>query len=320
MTAYREHANRARNLPLEDVAALLGGCRSPQDKQRWDFAGCSIWIGKGEDSQRFFDHHAGRGGGGAIDLAMYVLGSDFKAALASLMALQDGTDGVHRNREEATRPIAIPPGLTPFVAPKPCPQYLPRLSEYLTRNRCLPANIVTHVLNVGLLYPDSRRNAVFLCHSPSGDVTGAELRGTGTTPFKGMAPGSRRGAGFFTLSSTTPTELVVVESALDALAYHALFPALATCIVSTAGVLPECPALLQLAEKLGVADIAVAYDNDAAGEAASERLLKSLAGDGRTVRRHLPRLKDWNDLLMVGGQVGTPPGDADQASLMMEVS
>lgn len=320
MTAYREHANRIRNLPLEDVAALLGGSRSPQDKQRWDFAGCTIWIGKGEDSQRFFDHHAGRGGGGAIDLAMYVLGSDFKAALASLMALQDGTAGVHRNREEAMRPIAAPSEQTSFVAPKSCPQYRPRLSEFLTRSRCLPASIVTHVMNLGLVYPDSRRNAVFLCHSPGGDVTGAELRGTGTTPFKGMAPGSRRGVGFFTLPSTAPTEVVVVESALDALAYQALFPAPAACIVSTAGVMPECPALLQLAEKLGVEDIVIAYDNDAAGDAASERLLKSLAGAERAVRRSLPRLKDWNDILIAGGQVGTPLGDGGQARLLMEES
>lgn len=320
MTNIREQANRARNLPLEDVAALLGGSRSPHDRQRWDFAGCSIWIGKGENSQRFFDHHASRGGGGAIDLAMYVLGSDFKAALASLMALQDGATGVHRNRGAAMRPIATPLEPTSFVAPKSCPQYLPRLAEYMTQSRCLPASIVAGVMNLGVVYPDSRRNAVFLCHSPGGDVTGAELRGTGTTPFKGMAPGSRRGAGFFTLSPTAPTEVVVVESALDALAYQALFSASAACIVSTAGVMPECPALLQLAEKLGVEDIVIAYDNDTAGEAASERLVKSLAVDGITVRRRVPRLKDWNDLLMAGGQVGTPLGDAEQASLLTEVS
>jgi len=217
------------------------------------------------------------------------------------------------------RPSATPAGLTSFVAPTSCAQYQPRLSEYLTRNRCLPANIVTHVMNLGLVYPDSRRNAVFLCHAPSGDVTGAELRGTGSTPFKGMSPGSRRGAGFFTLLSKAPTELVVVESALDALAYQALFATSAACIVSTAGVMPECPALLKLAEKLGVEHIAIAYDNDTAGEAASERLVKSLAVDGRTVRRRLPKLKDWNDILIAGGQEGTQRGDADQASLLMEV-
>jgi len=99
-----------------------------------------------------------------------------------------------------------------------------------------------------------------------------------------------------------------------------LFPNSTACIVSTAGVLPECPALLQLAEKLGVEDIAIAYDNDTAGEAASERLMKSLAVDGRTVRRRLPRLKDWNDILIAGGPAGIPLGDRDQASLLMEVS
>lgn len=320
MTHIREQANRARNLPLEEVAELLGGCRSQHDKQRWDFAGCSVWIGTGEDRQRFFDHHAGRGGGGAIDLAMYVLGGDFKAALASLAALQDMKVDVHGNRGEAMRPIATSPGQTSFVAPKSCPQYLPRLSEYITRTRCLPSSIATQVVNLGLVYPDSRRNAVFLCHSSDGQVTGAELRGTGNTPFKGMAPGSRRGIGFFTLAHAAPSELVVVESALDALAYRALYPASPVTIVSTAGVMPACPVLFEIAKKLLIENVVIAYDNDTAGDVAADQLMDSLAEHGLILRRRRPWLKDWNDIVSAGCQADTPPEQPYQADLLAEAS
>lgn len=322
MIAIREQANRARNLPLDVVADYLGGCRSRHDKQRWDFPGCSIWIGTGEDSQRFYDHHAGRGGGGAIDMAMHVLGCSFKDALKTLMAM-DGDARSPVSKAVAPKRIPTPTETTPFVSPKPCPQHQLRLIEFLTRARGLPNSAITHAVELGLVYLDSRRNAVFLCHAPNGTVTGAELRGTGTTPYKGMAPGSRRGVGFFTLTRPAPTQLVVVESALDALAYQALFPSSAATIVSTAGVLPGCPVLLDLASKLAIEDIAIAYDNDTAGEAASQQLMESLAGNGRTVRCRRPWLKDWNDILLpdaLATKQGIAQSDGHiQADLFTEV-
>lgn len=317
MTHIRALADHARNLPLEEVAEQLGGSRSRHDKQRWDFPGCSVWIGRGGDSQRFFDHHAGRGGGGAIDLAMHVLGCDFKAALASLAALE-GSPGATDRRGIPAGPRAVSTGAAPFVAPKACPQYLPRLSEYMTRTRGLPPSIVTPVVKLGLAYPDSRRNAVFLCHSPDGQVTGAELRGTGSAPFKGMAPGSSRGIGFFTLAHAAPSELVVVESALDALAYRALYPASAATIISTAGVMPACPVLLELAKMLAIEDIVIAYDNDTAGDVAADQLMDSLAVDGLTMRRRRPWLKDWNDIVAAGAD--TQPEQRHRAKLLAEAS
>ena len=296
MTSIREQSNRIRDLPLEEVAGKLGGSRNQHDKQRWDFSACSVWIGKGFDSQRFFDHRAGRGGGGAIDLTMHVLGCDFKAALASFLSLSEGAVFAPPPDRGTAQHDAVEPA---FIAPTSCPQYLPRLSEYLSQTRCLPADIVAQMINRGLIYPDSRRNAVFLCHSPGGQVTGAELRGTGAAPFKGMAPNSRRGIGFFTLDHASPSELVIVESALDALAYRVLFSTSAACIASTAGILPECPVLLELAERQGIANIVVAYDNDEPGEIASERLIRSLSGNGRAIQRRQPWLKDWNEIVIV---------------------
>lgn len=322
MNNLREQANRVRQLPLTDVAGHLGGTQDSQDKQRWDFTNCAVWIGKGENGNRFYDHRTCHGGGGAIDFAMYVLSCDFKEAVRRLCDQASGSSmppskalGMHRTSTT---------DLVTFSLPHACPQHQALVFDYLTNTRRLPAHVVEPVLATGDVYADSRRNAVFVCRAPDGLVSGAELRGTGKTPYKGMAKGSRRGVGFFTLAHPNPTELVVVESALDALAYQALHRSSAT-IVSTAGVMPACPVLLVLAHKLGVTDIVIAYDSDGAGDGAAERLMASMQGEGLTLRRRAPSCKDWNDILLHIGEEATHPevpgdGGCRQPSLFAEVA
>lgn len=292
--SLRDMADRVRDLPLIDVASHLGGEQDLLDKQRWDFPDCSVWFGKGGDSDRFYDHRAGKGGGGAIDLAMHVLGCDFKQAVNTLTPLA-GDPALSKKAPAAK--LSGTDGVA-FLQPKAFSQHIRRLVDYLTKTRGLPERVIEPLIAQGVIYPDSRRNAVFLCHDHEGNITGAELRGTSTTPFKGMAPGSRRGVGFFTVPHAQPTELIVVESALDALSYRVLFPSAAATIVSTAGVLPDCPALSMLAKKLGVTDIIIAYDNDVAGDTAAEQLMASLGGMAIALQRRAPQEKDWNDVVM----------------------
>lgn len=321
MRNLREQANRVRQLPLANVAKHLGGEQNPQDRQRWDFPNCAVWIGKGANSHRFYDHRNSQGGGGAIDFAIYVLGCTFKEAVDRLSVLASGSPA------SAVRPSAQPDaqarGPALFSPPKANPQHQGVVFDFLTNARGLPAYVIEPVTAAGEIYSDSRRNAVFVCRAPDGQVTGAELRGTGKTPYKGMAAGSRRGVGFFTISHSTPTELVVVESALDALAYHALFPTPAATVISTAGVLATCPAVVELAAKLGVSDIVIAYDSDDAGDRAAEELIASIKEVDLTVRRRAPWSKDWNDVLLQVGQVAShaetlAAGDC-QPSLFAEV-
>ena len=294
MNSLRNMADRVRDLPLIDVASHLGGEQDLYDQQRWGFPGCTVWLGKGEDSHRFYDHLAGKGGGGAIDLAMHVLRCDFKQAVSTLVTLA-GNFALSKKAPAAK--LSGTDGAA-FLQPKAFLQHISRLVDYLTKTRGLPEHVIEPLIDQGVIYPDSRRNAVFLCHDPEGSITGAELRGTSSTPFKGMVPGSRRGIGFFTVSQPQPAELVIVESALDAISYRALFPSAAATIVSTAGVMPNCPALLVLAKKLGVIDIVIAYDNDVAGDTAAEQLMAALSGTGLTLHRRVPQEKDWNDILM----------------------
>lgn len=85
----------------------------------------------------------------------------------------------------------------------------PPVRDFLVTARGLDPDLLDRCHRDGLLYTDPRRNAVFLCHDPSRQPTGAEIVGTrpaadGHT-FKGMAPGSRRPAAASGCPPRSPT-------------------------------------------------------------------------------------------------------------------
>lgn len=92
MKNWREVATRCRELPLGEVLLALGGSPDPKDRQKWLTPSGPVWLGTGKDSQKFFDHVSGKGGGGAIDLVMYVQRCSFKEAV-SLLARMPHADG-----------------------------------------------------------------------------------------------------------------------------------------------------------------------------------------------------------------------------------
>ena len=298
MKNWRELASQCREIPLEEVVVMLGSEKDPQDPQKWNTTAGPIWLGKGKDSQKFFDHLTGKGGGGAIDLAMHLQRCDFKQAVSALAGMLGHTKS---HCPPPGRKAATAPGNATddhFIRAPAETRHLPKVLEYLTQTRGLPLDLVRQHVDCGQIYADARRNAVLIC-ADGGNDTGAELRGTGKVAFKGMATGSRRGVGFFMSTHSSPTRVVIVESAIDALSYKTLFPGEPACIVSTAGVLPDCPALATLAQAMDVSDIVIAYDDDQAGNETASKLIEQLAVDKTlTLRRRTPpSAKDWNEAL-----------------------
>ena len=123
------------------------------------------------------------------------------------------------------------------------PQQLAQVRRYLVTQRRLPAALLDPLIAAGTLYADARANAVFLLRSREAQPVGAELRGTGPLPWRGMAPGSRKDLGCFALPTgglapptSPPQAAVLCESAIDAISCHALHPAYG-CF-STAGARP----------------------------------------------------------------------------------
>ncbi|WP_413438193.1 DUF3991 domain-containing protein [Sulfuriferula sp. GW1] len=292
MKSWRELANQYRAIPLERVVAQAGGIQDRHDRQKWHTPNGFVWLGTGSSSQKFFDHTAGVGGGGAIDLVQYILQVDFKSAVAWLHENFGTSHEPVRQRVPVAKPLLVPD----FQEPRRAPQLLAHVLAYLTAERAIPASLVKELVKQGKIFADAKRNAIFLCEF-GGKITGAEIRGTGSQAYKGMSPGSQRGAGFFTVSHPKPMRLVVVESAIDALSYHALHPQGGALIASTAGVMPDCPKLLDLAQFHGTPDIAIAYDSDDAGESNAEKLIASLTHSTLRIQRERPLAKDWNNVL-----------------------
>ena len=126
---------------------------------------------------------------------------------------------------------------------------------------------------------------------------GAELRGSGPVPWRGMAPGSQKDLGFFSVpvlspslpSATTPSAIILCESAIDALSCFVLHPG-CRCI-STAGARPNPHWLADLIVT-GI-PVLCGFDADATGDAR--------AGEMRArhpiIQRLRPSSHDWNDIL-----------------------
>src|SRR4051794_14339577 len=71
---------RARSADLAAVLRSLGAERDRYDTAKWRIHGQVISV----TGAQYYDHVAGRGGGGAIDLVMHVRGVSFREAVAYL--------------------------------------------------------------------------------------------------------------------------------------------------------------------------------------------------------------------------------------------
>ena len=272
----RQRADHLRALPLEAVLQAWGAQRDPDDPHKWHTSQGVLSV----TGAKFMNWNRGLGGGGAIDLVIHLTNRGFAAAIQWL--------GEHFS-SMAPAPTARPRLQSRFVCPVPDPAKLDRVVHYLVAQRGLALRLIASLVQAGSLYADPRANAVFLLRDPQGRPAGAELRGTTTLPWRGMAPGSHKDLGFFAFPSTHQPTIVLCESAIDAMSCHALHPQ-HRC-VSTAGARPNprwLPALLGQAQQ-----IYCGFDADPTGDDMAYAMISLCP----TVQRLRPSLKDWNDAL-----------------------
>ncbi len=155
--------------------------------------------------------------------------------------------------------------------------------------RKLPSTLLDPLVQSGTLYADAHANAVFLLRGQHTQPVGAELRGTTQCAWRGMAPGSRKDLGFFSIASTPGEAIVLCESAIDAISCHALHPNY-RCL-STAGARHNPRWLTPLLDQ-GL-PVFCGFDSDLTGEAMAHALIRLHP----SVARLSPGLHDWNDLL-----------------------
>jgi len=307
----RDAADRVRDIPLSEVAKELGMEQDRRDKTKWSNA--YVTVALDDDSRKFNDFGSGKGGRGSIDLTMHVMDCDFNTALGYLRDRFDDNQVVdahaRRARDYAQQQVEKVKPIR-FQPPKPEPKNLNKVREYLIVKRCLDPEIVDHHINNGSIYADSRSNAVFLSQGR------AELVGTGVTPFKGLAPGSRKdGPGFIAEPSPgyVPKEPVpdiikrkasigITESAIDALSYAQVKNSAA---MSTAGT-PDKGFFDNLRQWVWerFEYVKAAFDKDDEGRKFAEHMYDEWSGSpvngapinsGALYKDEPPKGKDWNE-------------------------
>lgn len=292
---YQELADKVRDIPLEQVAYELGLDPDPKDKHKWQHENHIINI----TGSKFYDWQHLKGGGGAIDLVMHVNQCDFKQAVAWLNdRLGEGVTLEAVTYQ--TRVIIQTEQPRSFLPPTPDEDKWQIVRRYLLSERKLPSGLVDRLHQQGLIYADSKQNAVFIRRSlDEQTITGASLRGTAgaDNAFKGLALGSKRSAGWFHFgqggqSSDPIQRAVLVESPIDALSFAVLdrTDSRKTIYLSTdgAGTVP-----LEFLRQLPNKSVILAYDNDQPGNLMALHVMEQLPN---SVRR-LPKAHDWNEEL-----------------------
>ncbi len=272
---YRK-TDRLRAIPLKEV--LLAAAAQPDllDRAKWHTARGPLSV----NGQKFFNWNRQTGGGGAIDLAMHLNALGFQEALHWLLSHFPSSDMPTAGRHHITPTLSLPASV---------PHNLRDLNRYLTHQRLLPSALLRPLFNAGHLYADSHANAVFLLLGKENTTVGAELRGTGPRPWRGMAPGSRKDLGYFRTGSKPYIGIILCESAIDAISCRALH--LDYLCISTAGARPN-PAWLTTLIQLGL-PVYCGFDADHAGDL----MAQSMTALHPAVQRLRPQHHDWNDAL-----------------------
>lgn len=285
----RENTSQLRAMPLDVVLEKLGAERDQREPRKWHTQAGSVHIEKSDGLMFNSFSNPEIHGRGAIDLAMQVQGWTFDEAvkwLASEFGAERAAGDVAaraaaRARVEVQRALETAP--EPVLLPQPEPSRMPRVRQYLTDVRKVPARIVDALVNAGRLFADKFNNACFR----TDDGAGVEQRGTSTAnPFH-LHRGPKTG---FTVPGDA-TRVAIVESSIEAMSLNALHGY--TC-VSVGGANPKKAAEIARQWQAKGATVYAAQNADDAGDKQAAKLAK----DVRDVERlRPPPGKDWNDVL-----------------------
>lgn len=289
----RQRANRLRSVPLESVLRLHGVQPDRHDKRKWHTSRGILSV----NGAKFINWNCGTGGGGAIDLVIHLEGD---------CSFRDALDWLQRHFPqhlslEENEPCPLRPALR---LPPPHPAHLWHVRSYLVTQRALTPALIDPLIASGTLYADAKANAVFLLQGIGGISigngavpVGAELRGTGSLQWRGMAQGSRKDHGYFSIPADLATaednrcHIILCESAIDAISCFALHPG-HRCI-STSGARPNPAWLASLIDQNPSRPIYCGFDADDIGDA----MARAMSAFHPQVQRLRPARHDWNAML-----------------------
>ena len=272
----RQRAECLRSIPLPSVLLAAGAEQDRSDKAQWHTPQGVLSV----TGMKFMNWNRATGGGGAIDLVIHLYGLDFRGAVAWLCH--------HFPSCTAAQPPCPAPRQN-LQLPSPCSDKLCAVKHYLAAQRRISPAQIQRLIQAGTLYADHRANAVFILRDKHNATVGAELRGTGRYPWRGMAPGSRKHLGYFSIRDTRIDGIILCESAIDAISCLAIHPH--HWCISTAGARPNpswLPPLIRLGPPLHCG-----FDADPTGDAMAQAMIQLHPA----IKRLRPPHHDWNDLL-----------------------
>lgn len=209
--------------------------------------------------------------GNSINFLTEYMGYSFQEAVSSLTS----ASVLCQNRNEDRNGILPQPDTPPFT----------RLYDYLTRERCIPVEVIDSLVSDKLLYQEKiHGNIVFV--NPERDY--AEIRGTVTRrPFHQSYKTKTNRFWYFKNTIQKPYVAFITEAAIDAVSLYCLMkesgydsPAV---YISIGGVFNQ-----KTIDRIssGICSI-IAVDNDEAGRYCRER--------NSDLESIIPVNKDWND-------------------------
>ncbi len=271
-----KRADYARTIPLIDVLFRVGAKRDKHDGAKWLTSASIVSV----TGQKFFNWSRNTGGGGAIDLVMHIHGFRFHQAL---VWLEDNFNCSNTPLVQIRRRVPLPQ----FIPPKRDSSKMSPVVQYLNLQRCIPDKIIRILIKSGRFYADNHQNAVCLLLGKEKKAVGAELIGTTSVGWRGLARGSRKNLGCFYFKTGIPNHIVICESAIDAISYCSLYT---NCMaLSTSGATSH-PAWLPTILKHPM-QVYCGFDNDKTGEQMANLMIQKHT----EIRRLKPDKKDWNE-------------------------
>lgn len=271
--------NELRNLDVAVVCEILGLQPDPNDSHQFKSDGFRISV----SGQKWFDHEAQKGGGGAIDLVMHVRNASYVNATQYLSASHEVV-----NRGGLTR-LHPPKPKKPTHPPAVARHNIAAIKKYLVETRGINADLVQWCIDRDLIYADTRNNCCFRYGSAT------ELRGTGSVQWRAIY-GLPDKPFLLPASSANRNGVAVLESAIDALSYRQLHHDKLVVSVAGNGNHNLINWVVSWAKHFGL-PLYSAFDADNGGDIANNILLASAEECGVDVIQDRPNAKDWNDLL-----------------------
>lgn len=245
-------------------------------------------------------HQYERVGGDAIDFVRRFYGMDYPQAVELLL---DGCSGF----ENPTQHTAIQQKQTKeFILPRKN-NTMHRVYAYLLQQRGIDREVLNAFVREKMIYESAgHHNVVFVGYDQDGIAHHAHKRGTNSqSSYKGNQDGSRPEFSFHWCGQSN--RLYFFEAPIDLLSYISMHKEnwkdhsyAAACGVSD-------HALWQMMkDHPDINHVCLCFDNDEAGQTASQRIAAKLNARGITNEVLIPTHKDWNEDILYSREVLCP--------------